>query len=75
MSTIDSENAGKPALEAVQPKAGRKPAKTAKPAKKGGPGQESGQQVEGGPHQQEGRGHRHDAAREGRHVGRDSEGH
>ena len=38
MSTIDSENAGKPAPEAVQPKAGRKPAKTAKPAKKGGRG-------------------------------------
>jgi hypothetical protein len=36
MSTIDSENAGKPAPEAVQPKTGRKPAKTAKPAKKAG---------------------------------------
>jgi len=31
MSTIDRENAGKPAPEAVQPKAGRKPTKTARP--------------------------------------------
>jgi len=36
MSTIDSENAGKPAPEAVQPKAGRKPTKKTKPAKKAG---------------------------------------
>jgi hypothetical protein len=42
MSTIDSENAGKPAPEAVQPKAGRKHAKTAKPAKKGGRGKKHG---------------------------------
>jgi hypothetical protein len=34
MSTIDSENNGKPTTEAAQTKVRRKPAKTAKPAKK-----------------------------------------
>jgi hypothetical protein len=36
MSTIDSENNGKPTPDAAQTKVGRKPAKTAKPAKKAG---------------------------------------
>ena len=36
MSTIDSENDSKPAPEAAQPKAGRKPDMKAKPAKKAG---------------------------------------
>jgi hypothetical protein len=34
MSTIDSENNGKPTPEAAQTKVGRKPAKKTKPAKK-----------------------------------------
>jgi hypothetical protein len=75
-NAIDSENNSKPAPEAAQPKAGHKTRQEGqgRGREEGGPGQEDRRQIEGGPHEQEGRGHRDDEARQGRDAGRDHAG-
>jgi hypothetical protein len=70
MTTIDSENDSKLALEAAQPKRERK-AKKGKPAEESAPGQEGGCEAEGRTRKQEGGGDRHDEAHEVRHPSRD----
>ena len=71
-NAIDNENTGK-APDMAKPKSAQTCQE--KEAEERSPGQEGSGQAECRPHQQEGRRHRYDEARQGRHPSRDYEGH